>query len=73
MCIYVYITPHSTGRASGWLPKKPKSLAPGSDLVGLTSYSHVVQREPGLRGEGPRFVEGSARLMSFICSCRNKK
>jgi hypothetical protein len=24
--------------------------------VSLTSYSHIVQREPVLRGEGPRFV-----------------
>ena len=29
----------------------------------LTSYSHVVYREPGLRGRAPDLLEGSARLL----------
>ena len=34
--------------------------------VSLTSYSHIVQREPVLRGEGPSLSEGSARARESL-------
>ena len=37
--------------------------------VSLTSHSHIVQREPVLRGEGPRFVGRLCALAPSFRAC----
>ena len=37
--------------------------------VSLTSYSHIVQIEPVLRGEGPRFVGRLCALAPSLRAC----